>query len=762
MAEVRPGEKSAAVFRAFAMPNRKPRGEWTVPAIEVGTRSTCALNLNDPVVAERHCVFRASEGGFTVEDSGSATGTWHNGLAVRGAVKLASGDQVVVGVTRLTLEVKTDQDPPTCEILVEESSFHYKRPKPGEFHTDADEWVRSEVRFGRIPAVRAMAWLAGLVAIVVASLALGVPRGKEFLQPGALDGTHGALFAADPAARIGSEGAQQPLFLASRAKIADQGCRVCHSAAQPGSVANCVGCHTTFARQHPFLTGDASLDASLDPTVAQPEDSCRSCHEVAHGGRTVAESLAAAGSRVKQGVLGAPGSDVCKQCHSAPLGGKQDVLARIDVLAGLRADKAASSRTERHEYGFDEFSHRKHCGEAAIDCRTCHVPLAGSQGASGGEFQAVTFERCAACHVDGFDAPKELPGYDARALVALRETLGKKHLRVEVGWHGRGPECAQCHERGEADEVVKAALATVERPADEHAFAIVRRTHAQHAQATLDTKADCTGCHADLRTLAGGKSLSAPFRHGSHVETLWPASPEARKALSERSCVTCHANQWKSNSVAAGAMVELASACRQCHSDPSRPDPKQDVTARVVRPATKRTTEFSHELHAGKPGDALAGGCFACHAFDGDGDGDPFAQPTLLKGVENCTKCHTDHQNIEQGACTFCHPSGAAAGSGSNQLFVREKPSRLDWPAGSPFAHFSGSATEGHLSFMGTAGGPTAAQCALCHDGADLKQADKVGDLDIPGARGSLQICIDCHVTKRGWFHWKLPDPPPK
>jgi hypothetical protein len=207
--------------------------------------------------------------------------------------------------------------------------------------------------------------------------------------------------------------------------------------------------------------------------------------------------------------------------------------------------------------------------------------------------------------------------------------------------------------------------------------------------------------------------------------------------------------------------VKLESACKECHADAERPDAAQTVTASVKQRGTRTTTEFSHELHVGKRGSALAGGCFACHAFPGDGDGDPFAKPALQEGVESCTKCHADHQNIEQGACTFCHPSGAAAGSGSNVLFRGKKPARLDWPAGG-FDHFSGTASDGHVSYMGDSAGGKAAQCTTCHDASNLKQAETVLALQPPGAHGSLELCIQCHVTNRGWFHWSLPAPKPK
>jgi hypothetical protein len=145
--------------------------------------------------------------------------------------------------------------------------------------------------------------------------------------------------------------------------------------------------------------------------------------------------------------------------------------------------------------------------------------------------------------------------------------------------------------------------------------------------------------------------------------------------------------------------------------------------------------------------------------FKGERSGDPFAVPERLDGVDNCTKCHTDHQNIEKGACNFCHPAGAAAGSGSAVLFLQKKPARLDWPAGFHFNHFTGSESKGHRSYMGKPGERSASGCVKCHDFENVKQADAVLDMAIPGAHGSLQLCIKCHVNERGWFHWTLPDP---
>jgi hypothetical protein len=754
-----PEARAAAQFRAFSMPGRKPRGEWLAPEIEVGTRSTCALNLNDPVVAEHHCTLRATESGFVVLDLGSATGTWHNGIAVEGAVKLASGDQVVIGVSRLSIEIKIEGDRSVCEIVVEEASFHYKRPKPGEFHTDADEWVRSEVRFGRIPAVRGAAWLAGLLSVLGMVWIFATNSGRRFLQPGPLDGTHASLFARNPAASLGSAAADSNMAQASMTKIAHESCRVCHAGSQAGIVSNCVACHTPMATQHPFITGNEANDSRLDPKIQKPANGCRLCHEVGHSGLSRADSIAQAQVRLMAGSGGLPGSDVCVNCHVEPPGDQSRVLQRIDELANLLADSNAAARTDRHEYGFDEFSHRVHVGKRSIDCLVCHVPAPNALGdAAGTEFKTVAFANCAACHVDGMPAPEELPGFDKRTLSDLRAELAKKNLRVQMSWHGRGEHCLECHAKGDAAGAIGKELAHVDRKVAARTFGIVRMAHDQHAQAAKNTKADCGGCHADPRTLSGGKASTAEFRHGSHVETLWPATPAQRDQLSARSCSTCHADLQTSDSVAGGIAMDLGAACKDCHTDQSRPDPKQRVSEQSSDASTKSSVEFSHKLHQGK----IEGGCFACHEFKGARDGDPFAKPGLLEGVDTCAKCHADHKNVEHGACNFCHPIGAAAGSGSAVLFQNKKPARLDWPAGFHFDHFSGTESRGHRAYIGLSGASGVSGCSKCHDLENLKQADVVIDLAIPGARGSLRLCIDCHVNERGWFHWTLPDPKSK
>ena len=73
-------------------------------AMIIGARSTCMLALEDPLVAEEHCIIRAAGVGFVIEDCQTSTGTFVDGLAVDEAMPLADGQEIIVGVSRLRVE----------------------------------------------------------------------------------------------------------------------------------------------------------------------------------------------------------------------------------------------------------------------------------------------------------------------------------------------------------------------------------------------------------------------------------------------------------------------------------------------------------------------------------------------------------------------------------------------------------------------------------------------------------------------------------
>ncbi len=82
---------------------------WDTVEITVGRLDGQDIEVDDPEVSRRHCVFRHKEGRFGVEDLGSALGTRVGGEPIR-AHALAPGDVVEVGTWRIEFGL-TDRPP---------------------------------------------------------------------------------------------------------------------------------------------------------------------------------------------------------------------------------------------------------------------------------------------------------------------------------------------------------------------------------------------------------------------------------------------------------------------------------------------------------------------------------------------------------------------------------------------------------------------------------------------------------------------------
>jgi len=118
--------------------------------LTIGTRSSCGLVLDDPVAAERHCAISFEGGNFVLRDLDNATGTYINGVRLGRPTALDNGDRIALGVTILELSIDRAAGG-TLVVGVREGAFFHTIKKRGEFQSDADEWVRSEVTFGRSP-----------------------------------------------------------------------------------------------------------------------------------------------------------------------------------------------------------------------------------------------------------------------------------------------------------------------------------------------------------------------------------------------------------------------------------------------------------------------------------------------------------------------------------------------------------------------------------------------------------------------------------
>ncbi len=71
----------------------------------VGRSRECDVVLEDAGISRRHAELRPGPEGWTVQDLGSTNGVRVNGVPVRGAQPLRSGDRVELGSTEIVFEV---------------------------------------------------------------------------------------------------------------------------------------------------------------------------------------------------------------------------------------------------------------------------------------------------------------------------------------------------------------------------------------------------------------------------------------------------------------------------------------------------------------------------------------------------------------------------------------------------------------------------------------------------------------------------------
>jgi hypothetical protein len=718
----------------------------------IGSRTGCDVVVDDPIVADRHCRI-GWDGAFTVRDLGSVTGTWVDGKPAGAATPLATGSVVVLGATQLIATVVGTGDAARLRLDLQRQSFWWTKPGKGTFDNDPDAMVRAEVDFGRFPALRLLNRVAAVAAFVllVGAVCIGAVF-EPLADPGPLLPAHAQLqratiAAADPhaAARIAAE----------------QGCHACHEPHQGTTATKCLQCHGDLAAagswRHPWL-GDGEL-ASL-PGHTVDEAFCGVCHRDHEGADHLRpEARALVGD--------------CASCHQ--------------VDRATLVEQAPLPRLEPRQRAIaaHAFPHDAHL-TAGVPCGVCHTIPAEVRSARGrgdaddpdrGDFAAVPFATCAACHV-----PDAAPLPDVAA--DDRARWRAKDHQWPVTWHGTddgGKGCRQCHSAVARDGVTAFGpeLRPVERPAltvDEHAaerarYDVDRRLHAEEFAAHAGPFG-CGTCHLRAAVTPGARP-ARPFWHALHLAAaaLQPtADTAAGVSLDERGgCLSCHGDQRQATTLLAadkGAFAwpsdpAAAAACRTCHAD----GPREVVLRAVptpIPPERRRTVaDFPHAAHVaaaafGAPGASLADGCFSCHAFTTPGNGDRLqAVPTVLDGVADCTRCHGGHRDIGGGACQHCHPATAGR---SNSFWVAARlpagsqvagrtvpaPATRAWPPRNGFSHLS----PGH-SGDGLDGKPLT--CASCHDERATAAAATLDGVPVPDETAPL--CRDCHLQRQ--FHWR-------
>lgn len=755
-----------AHFVVYVIEKRKRRVVLDLASakLDIGARSSCALTVKDPVVADRHCEveFDAGQEVFTLRDRGSTTGTYLNGVRLEHRAPLSSGDSIVLGTMRMGVSIETEDGGPALHLELQEKAFQFQRAefvrKTGAWiQGDRERWVESEVNFSRFQGLRVATWAAVLLALLAPLLLLSSKLREKAFQPGALSSVHAALFDGSAIAR------------ADHASIASAGCQSCHDPFDGVPISNCYACHEATLSSHPFQ--------DLGELAADVPNSCMDCHVEHQGGQPgTREQVALSGAWEGQfatiearsgGLVPAESANLCEKCHPD----LEFDNSQIDPLR-LKARQAhparAPGRTVKVPY--DSFDHATHVG-AAIDCKTCHLPriAAEAQGLDGRGFEPMGFEGCMGCHSD---PDSEVFPQDSQLAVG---EWSARPPTFPVAWHGAvddGSQCQTCHAESYATEMRTVTreefqYATVDgRPIPAEAddprllFAYSIRSHTQQfddAMSALETPPNhpddnCAACHVDGDWITAGDAREGRFYHGLHLTQLHTTADADRigsdeggrqqLAQSAEACDECHALIATSNALAEPFYRAEEHSCVVCHR--TQPGDGSAVPHLIDSPARMRQGEpttrvaFPHDAHMGSSDPSLSAGCYACHSFERSQVAfrDPVVTP---ESVRNCTKCHTaDHANISGGSCSQCHLPG-------DPVFVMpladtDWPQQKVWPAANTFNHFS----RGHVRAVET-------DCSECH--MAVHSSRTIEEVRLPTEDD--EACRKCHIEERGRFHWR-------
>ncbi len=604
-----------------------------VQAIDFGTHSNSAILIEDPVVADHHCEIQFVDGAFRVRDMGSALGTFLNGASVDEPTALASGDEIVIGLTRLVATV--DGEKLTLDVTV--GGFAYEKG-------DLDRFVEQEVAFGRYAPVRIGNWLAVFAIILLVPAMFFDAVEEPLLDPGPLNQHHAMLFTTDPATL------EEPL--AGYARLAQaNGCTTCHDTMNRTPMDRCAQCHADLmGGQHPFR-----VEASDDPgrsTRGYFEHDCLLCHVDHRGPVSVDGSFIPTGDQTRE---------TCDTCHES--------------LPSTTREPAAVALNRAFPVAYNTFPHDKHLAAGVeMACTECHAlpenpvaaqPVAGHDFREDEDFEPVPYETCMRCHETGTTESEDAPKYKPE-------------------WHGTDDpaNCLQCHQKLNDEELKQVQTS----PVAMLGFQVKRRDH--HPEFQLDVKLDgrdCVDCHRDGAPTTAGADVVAPFWHGVHMASLTPGDDGA--------CIDCHVEVSDGGALAAGlAEGHYAGAqgnCAECH------DTGAPVADAGSLPAPVSRNDFPHGLHLDRNADeTLKDGCFACHDFSEPSDQFFAAVPTTKPGAKDCTMCHVvneppapavAHARVQEGSCLFCHRAGDPV--------YRNEPRTRQWPELNLFDHYS----RGHL-----------------------------------------------------------------
>ena len=606
----------------FAFQIGKAKQAFSGSRVSVGTHVSCDLVIDDPVAARHHVDLVLSRKGLLVEPRETATGTYLGGVELDGPATWHAGAELILGATKLELGV-FDPGAGTCEITVHERTFFHVAKKRGEFHSDADERVRSEVRFGRFRSLR---WVNALVALaivagLVGALVMGPGPAAVWASPGPIAGGHGAGFAAAHQDQL----AGWTLAQLTEARL---GCDACHKgeAGDFASSITCSGCHADLFQalepggRHPFMGPD--------------ESDCRSCHRI-HG----PDHDLAIRTRLSRN---------CVSCHEHN-GDTNAALEERIVGSPMGVAPLPSS-------GFEGFRHSDHVASATsaagakLECATCHGSPDG-----GAHYDVPTGAGlCFECH--GSEAP------DGAA----------RRVALDLGEHGSSGElCQSCHVTPGVAELLPASLGDV---------TLLFQVPSAHVQS--DSK--CSECHLKALPTSGGRSAS-PFGHALHMDLSQDASALTRECqqchFKSGLPAALRPDDYGSTDMTAFMNAE----CAECHGqqvviDPppaERRAPEGLAKFSHDAHASKHACAECHVADGGTDVVRTAKSCSDCHYDKTTGQ---HRHPAKLSA---CSYCHVGSNGMDRSAPV---ESGDAR-SGFAELFGVKAEDPLDGTRSAGFLH---------------------------------------------------------------------------
>jgi len=728
--------------------------------IRVGTGSACDVVLeskirnqtfSDPVAAGEHCQVRFDGEGFLIQDVGSATGTFVNGVAVEQPVYLTEGAEIIVGVSRIIASPgeKDGQSVLTLELKANDFQIVMRNEK-GELNSDPDLWARTELGLSLFVPLRLGNWAAVIVGVVLLPFVFVEAVKGPLIEPGPLCESHRELFEEDSASRAGSVTAAitEADFIWARA----QGCQACHEPLNGTPLSKCTRCHgKLMLEHHPFKEGP---DHDPDPRKVNREwgePACNFCHKDHQGSDsrgggfipTIAQTQESCGNTCHRGTrLEREGL----QPQREPVSESMDRIVTYSPF----------------EFGHDDHVIDKKTGKV-IDCRICHRVDAevvakaeqGNDDRGRKDYLPVAFEACEKCHMA--DRSKR-----EKAMMDLWPQEGpadKGKYFWDVSWHGSddASKCEQCHERVYSPErktVERLDISVANFSGVKARYKLRRRTHQDHF-AKFDGM--CSECHRREKALLAGVESVSFFWHAAHMERgIFPQGREKTREVSVE-CEACHAGRKESVRLTPfltgkGEFFNWTpDSCGECHKERVNPLQLQPEPLEKVVGASVKKEDFPHKHHLNFNKSGLGDGCFTCHEFQMQTGETPLAGiPTTKPEMRSCSNsgCHGKHDNVGGGFCQKCHamrfPNEYNVYLGDDPASDRPLLTR-PWPTANAFNHYS-------VGHKGEA-------CVTCHDvgskvkDVDLQLATSLSEIPVP--HEGYATCRTCHVKKRQRFHWR-------